>query len=95
MTGKKRQYVTIIVYEGGVPVAKWKLRSNGAGTDIEQTALVGFQPYSMAANLMMIVEALANEMWQPEISRLAKNLANDAADEQYLKDNPPDDGLPF
>lgn len=95
MNRDKPQIVSIVAYEGGVLIAKWKLRPRETGTDIEQSALLGFQPWRMACNMLMVIEHLVPEMWMQDVKRLRENVLNDIADEEYENGQSGSTDLPF
>jgi len=95
VASKRRNIVSVIVYEMGVPVVKWRMWPIGEGTEIEQTSIKGFRPYRMALNLMMLIEQLANPIWSGDIKRLITLLDNDRADEELEEEQHQDDELPF
>jgi hypothetical protein len=83
------------MYEGGVPIGKWKLRQGGDGVDIEQTTIKGFHPYAAGHNMLLVIEMLANPIWHQEVRRLVKLFDNDRADEELEGQPPEEDELPF
>lgn len=96
MAATMRRTTTVIVYEKGIPVAKWRMWPEEGGTQVEQTTIKGFRGYAMALNLMIIVEMIANPIWKPDILRLIKMFDNDRADEELeARRSEEDDELPF
>lgn len=96
MAATMRRTTTVIVYEKGIPVAKWRMWPENGGTQVEQTAIKGFQPYAMTLNLMIIVEMIANPVWGADIRRLITLFDNDRADEELeARRASEDDELPF